>query len=270
MRFLPILTAAALAFSFGAPQPGLAAEPSPKAPIEQVQNAPKFIEPTVPVYKPRKGSALRGRVDGGFRGGDKGEPVVKVLAPGDHIGFTIRKAPALYWYLSQTTTYPIEFTLVDNRRYQPELQVSLKPPPCPGIQMVGLADYNKTLEEEVQYWWHIAVIVDPESRSKDIHSAGAIERIPYLDALVEGRTSCKDPLDVFCLYVESGLWYDAIQVISDLITGHPKDRVLRLMRASLLEQVGLNDVADYDRMQNGTPCPARKAEADTATASAQR
>jgi hypothetical protein len=132
--------------------------------------------------------------------------------------------------------------------------------------MVGLADYNKTLDEEVQYWWHIAVIVDPESRSKDIHSAGAIERIPYLDALVEGRTACKDPLDVFCLYVESGLWYDAIQVISDLITAHPKDRVLRLMRASLLDQVGLNDVADYDRMQNGTPCPARKVETDTATA----
>ncbi len=270
MRFLLPLAAVALAFSVGAPPPGFAAEPSPKPPIEQVQNPPTFIEPTMPVYKPRKGSVLRGRVDGGFRGGDKGEPVVKVLAPADHIGFTIRKAPALYWYLSHATTHPIEFTLVDNRHYQPDLQVSLTPPPCPGIQMVGLAEYNKTLEEAVQYWWHIAVIVDPESRSKDIHSAAAIERIPYLDALVEGRTRCKDPLDVFCLYVESGLWYDAIQVISDLITAHPKDRVLRLMRASLLEQVGLNDVAEYDRMQNGAPCPARKAEAATATVSTQR
>jgi hypothetical protein len=105
---------------------------------------------------------------------------------------------------------------------------------------------------DVQYHWHISIVLDPESRSKDIHAMGAIERVPYDQAIVEQRT-CRDPRDVFCLYVESGLWYDAMQVISDLISANPGDRILRLQRAALLDKVGLSDVAEYDRIQNRRP-----------------
>ncbi|MGH7235125.1 MAG: DUF928 domain-containing protein [Nitrospiraceae bacterium] len=204
----------------------------------------------MPVYKPRKGTGLRGRVDGGFRGGKEGEPVLRVLAPADHVGETVKKSPALYWYLSQTTSLPIVFTLEDTRHFKPVLQVTLKAPTSPGVQMIRLADYEKTLEEEVQYRWHIAVRIDPESPSKDIHAMGIIERIPYTEALFLGR-SCRDPRDAVCLYAEAGLWYDAIMVISDLITANPNDRVLRLQRAALLHQVGLDDVAEYDRIASG-------------------
>lgn len=254
-----ILTAVVLALAVGLPQPGLAVDSSSPVTTEQLQGVPKLIDPNMPVYKPRKGSTLRGRVDGGFRGGEEGEPVIKLLAPADHVGETMKKSPALYWYISQPTSYPITFTLEDSRRPQPVLEVPLKSPTCSGVQMIRLADYDKSLEEEVQYWWHISLTIDPKSPSKDIHAKAVIERIPYTEAIFLGRT-CKDPRDVFCLYVQSGLWYDAVQVISDLIAASPKDRVLRLQRAALLEQVGLNDVGDWDRMQNGTPCPPSKAE----------
>jgi hypothetical protein len=232
------------------PEPGLAAEdlPLPDS-LAQVQGSPTPIEPTTPVYKPRKGTALRGRVDGGFRGGKEGEPVLKVLAPADHVGETVKKAPALYWYLSQTTTHPIVFTLEDTRHFKPVIQVTLKEPTRPGVQMIRLGDYDKTLEEGVQYRWHIAVVVDPDSRSKDIHAMGVIERIAYTEALFLGR-ACKDPRDAVCLYADAGLWYDAIMVISDLISANPRDRVLRMQRAALLDQVGLTDVAEYDRLAN--------------------
>jgi hypothetical protein len=118
--------------------------------------------------------------------------------------------------------------------------------------MIRLGDYGKTLEEEVEYRWHIAVIVDPESPSKDIHAMGVIERIPYVQALFEGR-SCKDPNDAVCLYADAGLWYDAIMVISDLIVANPQNRALRLKRATLLEQVGLPDIAQHDRNATREP-----------------
>jgi len=249
MRFTLFITVILLELSVGMAGQGLGAEDPTPALTPQVQSSPTPIEPTMPIYKPPKGTTLRGRVDGGFRGGEEGEPVLKVLAPADHVGETVKKSPALYWYLSQTTSFPIIFTLEDTRHYKPVLRVTLKPPTRPGVQMVRLADYEKTLEEEVQYRWHIAVVVDPESRSKDIHAMGVIERISYTEALFLGR-SCRDPRDAVCLYADAGLWYDAIMVISDLITANPRDRVLRLQRAALLDQVGLTDVAEYDRMSN--------------------
>jgi hypothetical protein len=207
----------------------------------------------MPVYKPRKYAAAQGRVDGGFRGGKEGEPVLKVLAPYDHVGETLHKSPALYWYVSQPTQLPIDFTLEDSREWEPVLRVTLNPPTKPGIQVIRLSDYNASLEPEVTYQWHVSIKISSESPSKDIHAMGVIERAPYVQAIAEGRTTCGDPRDVFCLYVDMGFWYDAIQVISDLIAANPRDRVLRLQRAALLEKAGLADIAQFDRKQTAKP-----------------
>lgn len=136
------------------------------------------IAPTMPVYKPRARGPSRGRVDGGFRGGQGGEPVLKVLAPADHVGETVKKRPALFWFLSSPTSYPIVFTLEDTTRYQPIVERTLPAPTKAGIQMIRLSDFEHMLEERVQYRWHISIVVDPESRSKDIHAMGVIERRP--------------------------------------------------------------------------------------------
>ena len=229
----------------------LAAERVAVPPAITVQAGQGSAEPYMPIYKPRREGATTGRVDGGFRGGREGEPVLKVLAPFDHVGETLKKSPALYWYLSQVTSYPIRFTFEDPRLVKPMLEVGLAPPAKPGIQTIRLSDYGIELEPQIPYSCHLSLEVDEASPSKDIHAMGIIERIPYDQAIVEGRTSCRDSRDVFCLYVESGLWYDAIQVISDLISANPRDRVLRLQRASLLDKVGLVDVAEYDRTQGG-------------------
>jgi hypothetical protein len=207
------------------------------------------IHSGMPVYKPRARGPSRGRVDGGFRGGREGEPILKVLAPADHVGETVKKRPALYWYLSTPSPYEIVFTLEDTNQYKPIVERTLPAPAHAGIQVIRLADFESALEEQVQYRWHISVVVDPDSRSKDIHAMGLIERRSYTEDLFL-NTSCKDPRDAICLYADAGLWYDAIAVISDLIAAHPTDRVLRLQRATLLDQIGLPEVATFDRQAN--------------------
>lgn len=228
------------------------AQPVERPIADETRTRPTLIEPTMPLYKPRAQTPSRGRVDGGFRGGQEGEPVIKVLAPADHVGETVKKWPALFWFLSSPTPYPIVFTLEDTSQYKPVVEQTLPPPHRAGIQMIRLADFEHVLEEQVQYRWHISIVVDPESRSKDIHAMGVIERRPFtLDLFL--NTSCKDPRDAICLYAEAGLWYDAIAVISDLISASPQDRVLRLQRATLLEQVGLPEVAEFDRRASPSP-----------------
>jgi Domain of Unknown Function (DUF928) len=238
-----------LAFGCDLGRRAASTEGRPETPTSLINAAATIKDVYIPVYNPRRRAADRGRIDGGFRGGKEGEPVLKVLAPFDHVGETLHKSPALYWYLSQPTSYPIDFTLEDSRATKPVLRVTLDPPAKPGIQVIRLSDYNTSLEPEVSYQWHVSIQVSPESPSKDIHAMGVIERAPYVQAIAEGRTACRESRDVFCLYVEMGFWYDAIQVISDLIAANPTDRVLRLQRAALLEKAGLADVAQFDRRQ---------------------
>ena len=247
-----LLLALVLGFMSGGAGQAQPVEPNAPPDVGESPTGQKPIAPTMPVYKPPARKPSRGRVDGGFRGGQEGEPILKVLAPADHVGETVKKWPALYWFLSSPTPYPIVFTLEDTNQYKPIVERTLPAPTRAGIQMIRLADFEHVLEEQVQYRWHISVVVDPESRSKDIHAMGVIERRPFtLDLFL--NTTCKDPRDAICLYAEAGLWYDAIAVISDLITAHPKDRVLRLQRAALLEQIGLPDVAEFDRLANPLP-----------------
>ena len=53
------------------------------------------------------------------------------------------------------------------------------------------------------------------------------------------------------IYAEAGLWYDAVEAISEEINAVPNDIALRKQRASLLEQVGLPEIAAYD-LNSGT------------------
>jgi hypothetical protein len=64
----------------------------------------------VPVYNPPSRGAPGGRVGGGTRGGGQRDVfVLSVLAP-DHSGFTTSEQPSLYWFISNSTSLPIELT----------------------------------------------------------------------------------------------------------------------------------------------------------------
>jgi hypothetical protein len=54
-------------------------------------------------------------------------------------------------------------------------------------------------------------------------------------------------------YAEAGLWYDAIDCISDLIESNPNDSLLRKQRAYLLNQINLPHVAEFDLGHNVKP-----------------
>ena len=245
MRFHKMATAILFGCALGLPVSGQAADDQAASPIPPTVGTQKEKPaPAVdlPVYKPRKQSAPRGRVGGGIRGGDA--PALYVLAP-DHVGFTKDEQPSLYWYLSKTTSLPLEFTLVDTRAIRPLLETRLKSPTQPGVQRIALNDFGIKLEPGVQYKWFVTLVLGPEASSKDIVAGGTIERVPYIEALTIHLASATNGDAVF-RFAEAGLWYDAITAISTKIEASPDDRTLRKQRASLLQQVGLWEIAKYD------------------------
>ena len=95
------------------------------------------------------------------------------------------------------------------------------------------------------YKWLVSLVVDTERRSKDIMAGGAIERVASPAAL-SAKLPSDDKRKAAYAYAESGIWYDAIATLSDLVEAAPQDKALHQQRASLLEQAGLAEIAEYD------------------------
>ena len=202
----------------------------------------------LPTYKPPLRGAPSGRVGGGTRGGPGGPDrsvVLSVLTP-DHSGLTTKEQPSLYWFTSQPTSYPIELTVTEDQAVKPLLETRIGSSSQAGIQRIRLADYGVRLRVGVVYRWYIAVVPDPKNRSKDILAGGLIERIEPSENS-RTRLSQAGAAQAPFVYAEEGIWYDALSAISDMIDAAPNDSTLRTQRASLLQQVGLQEVADFDR-----------------------
>ncbi len=198
----------------------------------------------VPIYKPPSRGAPKALVGGGSRGTGTGSSTLSLIAP-DHAGLTVQKQPLLYWYLSELPRDSIEFTLIDNQAIQPLLEISLGTQIEPGLHHTSLADYKISLISGKQYWWFVALVPDPEHRSKDIIAGAAIEYIEPPETLTT-KLTLAGKVRAPHIYAESGIWYDAISSISNLINNSPDDMTLRKQRASLMEQVGLQEVTKYE------------------------
>jgi uncharacterized protein DUF928 len=137
-------------------------------------------------------------------------------------------------------------TLTDAQAVEPLLDLKLNPPANPGVQRVRLADHGVHLAPGAQYQWAVALVPDPNHRSKDIVAAGGIKRIEATDDL-HAKLAQANKGEAAAIYAEAGLWYDAVTAVSELIATAPQDPALRTQRAALLEQVRLSEVAERDR-----------------------
>jgi Domain of Unknown Function (DUF928) len=189
-------------------------------------------ESTAVSYKPPLRGAPATRVGGGTRSIGTQALTVNVLAPNE-TGFTTRDKPTVYWYVSEPLNTPVELTLTTTEPLKDAvpttLELTLQPPIAQGVHALRLGDHGVTLKPGVEYQWFVAVVSNPAQRSSDVVAGGGIKRIEAADA------------------VRDGVWYDAIDQLSQQISANPADARLRQQRAALLEQVGLREAAAFDR-----------------------
>jgi Domain of Unknown Function (DUF928) len=200
-----------------------------------------------PLYKPPLRGSPAGRVGGGTRGTERESFLLMVLAP-DHVGLTIHDQPSLYWFISKPTNYPVEMTVIERGAVKPLFEKTLKSPEKGGIQSVRLADYGIHLHPGIQYKWFVTLVTDAVHRSKDILAGGIITLVdapPSLRAKLEAAGSG----GAYFVYAEEGLWYDSFSEISRMIYTAPSNVELLEQRAALLEQVGLAEVAAFEKNQ---------------------
>lgn len=230
-----IVLSAATAVALAVPHRSPAAD----APVAQIANQGSAPAAGLPVYKPPKRGAPVRTVGGGTRGADGRVPVVAALAP-EQTAQTAAEQPVLYWYLGEVPAQKIEFTLVDPRQAKPIAEATLQPTAA-GVQSVRLSDRGVRLDADVAYAWYVAVILDPEQRSKDVITGAGIERVAAPPDLAQ-RLASAGPGGRAAVYADAGLWYEAIASVQDAIASAPSDPAPGQQRAALLEQVGLGGV----------------------------
>jgi hypothetical protein len=218
----------------------------PSTPAESTPpgGQPAAQTPSV-VYKPPLRGAPADRVGGGTRGiGLEEVPQVMVLAP-DHPGLTTQRRPSLFWYISRPTSRRVDFTLRDEQTGVVVLSTTLPSPQSAGIQRINLSQFDVDLAVGKDYRWIVNVVLDPNRPSRDILSAGILRRVegPKLPAdKIEGN----DRMLAAAWYAAEGLWYDALEAVGEAVDAAPSDKVYRNVRASLLDQVGLCQVARFE------------------------
>ena len=238
-----IRSALLLAFSLSSFTLGVAAA----APADQGVQAPssQVEESSLPIYTPRNKTMPRARVGGGMRGTDGKDPEIVALVP-DHVGLTVKQAPSLNWFLSKPTSLPMRFTLIDTRSVKPLYERPIPTPDHAGIHSLNLKDLGVALESDVQYRWYISAIRNPDSPSQDIVAGGIIERCEFSTCLVEMEVDLSCDRQSVLRNAMRGFWYDAMACLCQLIEANPSDQALRRQRASLLNQIGLSTVAQWD------------------------
>jgi hypothetical protein len=182
----------------------------------------------------RIGGASRSAVDA---------PAPQVLAP-EHVGRTARQSPTLYWFLREATSLSAEVTVVDPNGVEPLLETTLPGPLAAGIHAVPLAAHGVRLAPGVEYQWFVALVVDPARRARDVVSGGSIRNAP-----AAAEVAAAPLARLAHAYAEAGLWYDSFDQLSVWLLAEPDAPVLHAHRAALLEQVGLDEAAHYERGQ---------------------
>ncbi len=178
---------------------------------------------------------------------------ISVIAP-DHTGLTVRAQPTLYWYAQQPVSGRVEVTLQDERAERPALERTVELKQAAGVMSVDLGALGVRLEPGNEYRWSVAVVRDPDRRSRDVLTSATIMRVP---ADGEAARAAETPREraPFAL-AAAGLWYDAIAALGEAIARDPGNAQLRRERAALLEQVGLDDAAAFDRAHAGAAAGA--------------
>lgn len=217
------------------------ADPSALAVVDSAAiDSATSSEVPMPTYKPRKEQVPRARIGGKSRGSENDAPFLIALVP-DHIAFTIKQDPSLCWYLSTLTSRPLTITVIDSRGIRPVLERALPASRHAGIHCIRLRNYGLDLKEQEQYRWYVTLVIDPDRPSMDIVAGGMIERIPFDEACMLNMpcswTSCE--LEAVYRYADSGLWYDAIACLVDLIEQDRDKNSLKRMLDHLLRQSGV-------------------------------
>ena len=165
---------------------------------------------------------------------------ISLLTPNDHVGLTVSSHPTFSWYVSAPTT-AMQFALVEPGVSKPVLVKRLQIKKS-GIVQLALPQNAPELSVGKAYRWTVSLVCNTKRPSENIYVRSWIARVTNKADEIQHLATATSERDRAMVYAQSGIWYDAITVISKAYLAHPKDRLTAEYLRLLLDQVGLSQV----------------------------
>ncbi|HAX79974.1 MAG TPA: hypothetical protein DCY88_30100 [Cyanobacteria bacterium UBA11372] len=163
------------------------------------------------------------------------------LIPNTDAELTTQAHPTIFLYIPDGTIVSAELSLWDrnqNGLYQTTVSLSGKS----GIVGIELPDAAPSLEVGNRYKWSLALICDRTERSRDLVVEGWMQRT-QLSSTLEKQIGTLEPLQRARLYAQNRIWYETLATLAQLRRSRPDDSRIATEWQSLLQSVGLQDVA---------------------------
>lgn len=222
--------------------------PTPEAPATGASPAPVTKRPLLKYAAPKPVGAAGVRVDGdgGSRGTDAKDVAIYLLVPNGE-ALTTQKQPSLFYFQrggGTPSNDDLTLTVVDPASALPLLRAKADNPE-PGFRRVQLARHSVELRPGVRYEWRVSLGGRQEGRSADIFASAGIRYVepsPELQKALEASPGRRAEV-----YAEHGIWYDALEEVSNRILEEPRNPEWAQARASLLEQIGLGRILEKQK-----------------------
>lgn len=171
-------------------------------------------------------------------------PSIETAASGAEMesvwGLTTADRPTFWFYIpyALTENYPGEFVLLDaDRKYvyqSPPIRSSEA-----GIIQITLPPTIRSLEVGKLYHWAFMIRCEADN---PIFAQGSIERIVPASTLTD-QLAQLTPDERAALFANQGIWYDALTTLAKLRLADPNDQAVVASWNSLMQSVGLADIA---------------------------
>lgn len=214
---------------------GVQTQFQPKILNYQNHNIRQVSEDLPPPPKNPDGTAGGGSRDGGKCPQDiaTSDQPLTALVPAKKLGLTMAEHPTFFVYVPQTAARVAEFGLFDknnNGIYQKTFTLV----GTPGIISFSLPTNAPPLEIGRDYKWSFAIICAPDDRLQDQLVSGSIRRTKPESALLSQLEKAA-PQERVPLYEASGFWYDALSILSELLSSQPDNPNLKAAWKELLD-----------------------------------
>ncbi|MFN6538732.1 MAG: DUF928 domain-containing protein [Nostoc sp. EkiNYC01] len=171
-----------------------------------------------------------------------GKTTLTALAPLNHVGQTASLQPTFAWFVPNSQSREIEFSLYQYENGEPKLLYTKQMQSSPGIMQLSLIKENTSLSVGQQYLWQVALLCNPNHGSEDLIVKAEIEVVEIPPSLKNLISQKKELIKRSELYAENGLWYDALAESPNRASTL---RLLSELRKIELEEI--NKIPESDR-----------------------
>mgnify|MGYP002777232493 FL=1 len=175
-----------------------------------------------------------------------------LLMPAGPISQTTASHPTLFAFLPAATS--VQF-VVTGKGDSSSLYVENFANPVAGVVRLPIPKTAPALVVGKEYWWYVSVLCDARYGRDRSYLQGWLQRVtpdPRLGQQLDRAPVADRP----ALYAAAGLWYDALSSLDELRQKFPQEPRFSILWTTLLQSVGLDQVAALPVLNSALSVPS--------------